>query len=392
MLKVNCCGEVLERAMTTYSYGSGAMLVKDSDGGGFSLAAHAGVPNAPIELLSLLAGTAIPTEASSGRVLVFRQRQQVDATLRRVSVCLGGGDMVVVPMMSRGEMVGVMLLGNRMARGRVGPTEKAGLLTAGAIAALAQERSWAEQKLATMNMARRVHSAVEPGERLDQLDQHHTGFTSLISHQLRTPLTSIRGYAQLLLRQASPDAAVVHQYAAVIVEKSGHLIDTIEEVRGLAEVTSDLLGLRQEPLHVVALTRQVVASMQPFSRNPLVTCFASETTLVKADHEKISKVVSSFVCNAMRRSSSTWPIRIGTELTPGGLAVWVGDRGARLSQQEAETAFEWGRPSDDGIDDAGVRANALALYAASRIVQAHGGRVWVESDDDETRFCFELPS
>ena len=114
--------------------------------------------------------------------------------------------------------------------------------------------------------------------------------------------------------------------------------------------------------------------------------------LVRTDPEKISKVIRSFICNAMRRSPSTLPIRVGTELRPRGLAIWVADRGPRLTKQEAETAFEWGRPSDDGIDDAGVRANALALYASSRIVQAHGGRVWVESDDDETRVYLELSS
>jgi len=248
------------------------------------------------------------------------------------------------------------------------------------------------ERIFTVATAMDLQTDRELEDRLRQLVRHDANFTKLLSHQLRTPLTSIRGFAQLILRQAAWDPDLIRKYVGIIFEKSGYLIDTIEEVRGLAAVSSDLLSLKKEPLFILSLVRQVVAAVEPFSRHPFELSVPQETALVRADQERISQVLNTLLCNAMRRSSSDLPIKVGVKARSASVVVWVADRGARMSQLEMDGAFEWGQASDDSIEDGGVRSNSLALYACRRLVQAHGGRVWVESEVGETRFCFELLS
>jgi len=217
-------------------------------------------------------------------------------------------------------------------------------------------------------------------------------FLSIASHELRTPVTSIKGYAQMLLRLQTRDGAGLDP------ARLGRFVRTIDEASDrLGVLTNDLLDvsrirlgelpLRLVPLDLAALADATAARGRgPFDEgeetlHPVTVYVVGAPAPVPADPDRIEQVLSNLLANAAKYSPAGGPIDVTVEPVEGGVLLSVADRGIGLPPGETETIFEpFGRAANATRDK--LPGMGLGLAICRGIAERHDGRIWAESDGE----------
>ncbi len=227
-------------------------------------------------------------------------------------------------------------------------------------------------------------------ERANQLRQK---FLTRISHDLRTPLTSIKGFATTLLaKDVSWDKATQHEFIEIINDESNKLSELIEQLLDwsrlqsghwrIALVTStvnDIMNVAQQQLVIVSRNHQLT------DRLPL------ELPTVIADPKRIAQVVVNLVDNAAQRSPVNTEIRVSASVKSQFVQICVRDHGSGIPVENRTHIFEpfWGLEDSDTL----AKGAGLGLAICWALVEAHGGHIWIEDHDGPgTLICFTLPT
>jgi PAS domain S-box-containing protein len=239
------------------------------------------------------------------------------------------------------------------------------------------QRKRAEQAL---RRSERKHSEAfrrerEATQRLRALDDMKNTFLQAVSHDLRTPLTSILGSA-LTLEQAGTSLAP---------EDSHDLIQRIAaNARKLERLLSDLLDVdrlqrgivtpQRRPTDVGALVQQVVAESDLLGGRPLE--LELEPVVISIDAAKVERIVENLVANAARHTPAGTPIWVSARAHDGGVLIAVEDEGPGVPQDIREAVFEPFRQAAGGpIPSPGV---GVGLSLVARFAELHGGRAWAD--------------
>jgi signal transduction histidine kinase len=209
-------------------------------------------------------------------------------------------------------------------------------------------------------------------------------FLSVAAHELRTPITSINGFSELLRRElhgAARNPERITRFVDRLAGAGSRLAALVEDMLDVSRIRLGQLPLRLAPFDLAALVRRVVLSYEEQhgdDRHPVVTILPPEPCVVVADEDRLEQVLTNLLDNAVKYSPHGGEIRLALETTPGAVRLTVSDPGIGLPPDELETIFKpFGRAVNALADN--LPGLGLGLFICRNIVERHGGRIWAES-------------
>ena len=244
--------------------------------------------------------------------------------------------------------------------------------------------------------------AIEDLTELRRLERVRRDFIANISHELRTPLASVRLLAETLEEAIDTDRDKAQMFLEKIETEVYYLNGLVTELLELSRIESGLVPMVIEPVEAEQLVREVMARMLPQAQRHRVTLRTDVDEgkiRVAADSKQIARVLVNLVHNAIKFTPSGGTVTIGTALQAGGQTqrFFVRDTGVGIRQEELPRVFERfykadrARSKTDFIGPGGG-GSGLGLAIARHVVEAHGGRITVESCVGHgSTFTFTLP-
>ena len=226
-----------------------------------------------------------------------------------------------------------------------------------------------------------------------KLDQLKDEFIGLVSHELRTPLTVIGGCLSTLLtewnRLSPKEVQQLLKDALLESESLSHLIENLLE---LSRAQAQQLALYSEMIDVKSLVRETIHKIKrqaPSHR--FVTSIPNKLPSINGDPLRIERILYNLLDNAAKYSPPGSQIKVSVKAEPERLVIGVSDRGKGLSSSEQARIFgSFQRLENSRPDQA--RGAGLGLMVCRRLVEAHGGEIWVESKKGKgSTFSFSLP-
>ncbi|MGO9061351.1 MAG: ATP-binding protein [Candidatus Binataceae bacterium] len=224
-------------------------------------------------------------------------------------------------------------------------------------------------------------------------DRARTNLVATLSHELKTPLTSLALAAELLDRGKANLDPKQRELVDTIREEAARMRQIADSLLGLAHGEAAAIAIRRVPLDFSQLAGSVVKSfgIQAEEKQVRLEALIGGPDLhVMGDPVKLSWVVSNLVGNALRYTPAGGTIRVSAQRSEDGVRLKVQDSGPGIAPQIREHIFErFAQWNPDGMD-AGM--GGLGLSIVKDIVQAHGGRIFVESSAGGSEFTVELPA
>jgi len=228
---------------------------------------------------------------------------------------------------------------------------------------------------------------------VEELERLRAEFLAMVSHELRTPLTSIKGSAATIMDAGTDlDPAVVRQFVRIIGDQADHMNSLVADLLDVARIETGTLPVGPEPAEVAALVDRAGSAFKSANAgNNLAIDIEPDLPLVMADRRRIVQVLGNLLSNAARHSPESSVIRVSAVRDGVHVAVSVADDGRGIPAGSLPDLFRKfsGVHSEEQGGDTG-----LGLAICKGIVEAHGGRIWAESDGPGTGACFTftLPS
>ena len=231
---------------------------------------------------------------------------------------------------------------------------------------------------------------------LEELGRLRAEFLGMVSHELRTPLTSIKGSADTLLEASSElDPAEMTQFHRIIRDQSENMRYLISDLLDVARIETGTLPVFPEPVDAAVLVDEARSRFQSGGgRNNLVIDIAPDLPLVMADRRRIVQVLNNLLSNAARHSHESSNIGVATLRDGVHVAVSVADRGVGMPADRMPHLFRKFSQLDGEERRRELAGSGLGLAICKGIVEAHGGRIWAESDGPGlgSRFTFTVPA
>ena len=229
-----------------------------------------------------------------------------------------------------------------------------------------------------------------------ELERLRAEFLAMVSHELRAPLTSVKGSITTLLNPSSPlNPAEILQFHRIIDSQTDQMRELIADLLDVARIDTGTLSVAPEPTDLATLVGEAREAFQSGGgRHTLLIDLDPELPLVMADRLRMVQVLNNLLFNAARHSQETSPIRLLVERGEIQVTVTVADEGSGVPADQLPSLFRKfsGITAEERERD--VARSGLGLAICKGIVEAHGGRIWAESDGPGTgaRFSFTIPT
>ncbi|WP_437590271.1 PAS domain-containing protein [Sorangium sp. So ce1000] len=226
--------------------------------------------------------------------------------------------------------------------------------------------------------------------RLKELERLKEEWTSVVAHDLKQPVTTIIGYATQLERKP--------QVAAAVKTRAGHILTSakrlgrmVSDLTDISQIESRRLAIERAPIDLRALVEAVVERMTSETEGRAIDVESrSEIPIVRADAGRVEQVLSNLISNAVKYGDPETPIRVTLERRDDAVQISIRNSGRGIPAEDLPLLFERffrGKAKEERVVGLG-----LGLYIAKGLVEAHSGRIWVESPEDgHTTFHFTLP-
>ncbi len=229
------------------------------------------------------------------------------------------------------------------------------------------------------------------GRRQLRLAQQKTDFVSNVSHELKTPLTSIRMFSDLLAEGRVQDEARVRHYLGVISGEAARLTRLVNNVLDFSRAERGERRLDQRPLDLAELARETALSLRPHLESiglRLELRLPESPLQVSGDRDALSQVLLNLLSNAEKYAASGGVVEVGAAAERGRAVLRVLDRGPGVPVKLGERIFEKFFRADDALAS-GVQGTGLGLTLARQIAEGHGGAL-VHSPREGGGSCFTL--
>ncbi len=214
-------------------------------------------------------------------------------------------------------------------------------------------------------------------------------FINMASHELKTPLTTIKVFAQVLSKKISQKRDPELQQLTGKLD--GQLTKLTALVRDLLDVTKiqrGTLRIEKQEFYVKELVEEVISDLQPITSHKLILDWHTKSS-VFADKEKIQQVLTNLITNATKYSPDKSKVYVGSHKNNTHIAVYVKDFGLGIPKSQQEKIFERFYQVKGNSPYPGL---GLGLYISSQIIKEHQGKMWVESKEKKgSTFYFSLP-
>ena len=254
--------------------------------------------------------------------------------------------------------------------------------------------TFADQSVVAIQNANLFHEIEEKGKQLAVASQHKSQFLANMSHELRTPLNAILGYTELILDGIYGEAPQKAQDVLKRVESNGrHLLGLINDVLDLSKIEAGQLTLTLTDYSMKDVLYNVFSAVEPLANDKkLGFKVEAQPDMPKGhgDERRLTQVVLNLVGNAIK-FSDTGAVIIKASSTNGSFTVAVKDNGPGISPADQGKIFEEFQQADNSATKK-KGGTGLRLSISRRIVELHGGKLWVESELGKgSVFSFTLP-
>ncbi len=223
---------------------------------------------------------------------------------------------------------------------------------------------------------------------LEEIERQRAEFLGTVSHELRAPLTSIKGSAAALMRTPSAlDAAETQQFLRIIDNQADHILDLIGQLLDAARIDAGVLSVSPESSDLGVLVDRAVGLFQSGGgRSNVSVDLPEDLPRALADRRRVEQVLTNLLTNAARHSPESSAISVSAVMEGVYVAISVADDGVGVSAERLPYLFRrFFRAEGDARDGVGA---GLGLAVCKGIVEAHGGRIWAESDGPGRGACF----
>jgi two-component system phosphate regulon sensor histidine kinase PhoR len=213
-----------------------------------------------------------------------------------------------------------------------------------------------------------------------------------ISHELRTPIAGIKAMVETLKDGAINDKEAALDFLARIESEVDRLAQMVAELTELSRIETGKAELRMVPLNLNLLVEEVVAQLNPQAQRQQVTIATDLTTdlpTLRADNDRIRQTLVNLVHNAIKFNHPGGKVTVSTRADRESVTVNASDTGIGISKEDLPHVFERFFKADKARPRGG---SGLGLAIAKHTVQAHGGNIWVQSEESKgSTFSFSLP-
>jgi len=235
-----------------------------------------------------------------------------------------------------------------------------------------------------------IHAATDV-TKLVQLQQQKDEFLGIASHELKTPVTSIKAYAQVLERMIRSEG---DEKKATMVRKMdqqlNRLTGLIGDLLDVTKIQSGKMTFSPIEFDFDAVVEDIVDEMQHISSKHKIICNLESNAIVFADKERIGQVITNFLSNAIKYSTDADEIDVATYSQNGEVILSVRDYGIGISEDLQHLVFDQFYRVDGNLQHT-YPGLGLGLYISAEIIKSEGGRIWVESTAGEgATFFFAL--
>jgi two-component system phosphate regulon sensor histidine kinase PhoR len=227
-----------------------------------------------------------------------------------------------------------------------------------------------------------------------EAERMRSALISNVSHELRSPLTSIKGYVETLIQGGPWDPDEEREFLGIISTAADKLASLVDNLLDAAKMEAGVLTLEREPVRVERIAQQMLAHKQPLTPTHELRLDAEPgLPIVHADPMRVEQVITNLVENAIKYSPNGGPITVRLESSAGTIGVSVTDQGIGVPPGLADRLFERFYRAD-GEAMRTIKGLGLGLFISKSLVEAHGGQIGVVSGGTNkgSTFWFTLPS
>ena len=255
--------------------------------------------------------------------------------------------------------------------------------------------TFADQAVIAIENVRLFDEIQEKSRQLAEASQHKSQFLANMSHELRTPLNAILGYTELIIDGIYGETPEKALDVLKRVESNGkHLLGLINDVLDLSKIEAGELKLALDDYSIKDVVHNVFSAVEPLATKKnlnLKVDVPPDLPAGRGDERKLTQVLLNLVGNAIKFTDAG-EVAIKVAASNGSLSVAVHDTGPGIAPADQAKLFEEFQQADNSITKA-KGGTGLGLAIARRIVEMHGGRLWVDSRlGDGATFTFTIPA
>jgi len=365
----------------------------------------------------LIKQAVLAQKASLIEMIEPEQTAQLTPTneIAQLALALATRSMIIIPMIVRNQVIGTITIG--LTKGGNRPDSEH--YTRNDLELMEEVARRATVAIDNARLYQEAQQAIQTQKELDTLKDL---FISIVSHELRSPLTSIKGFGQMMQRSLS-NAAIISpngqerrkghdkllRQVATILRQTNRMNDLIKQLMDFSRLQNDQLELNLEPgVNLIELVKQVIEQQQVASEGQLDLALQTDEKAIigRWDTSRVEQVLTNLISNSIKYSPPNSQIVVGVKQCsiPSSqkgnslnaaeepeVVVWVKDEGQGISAEHQASLFSrFYRARTQ--ENAKVEGLGLGLYISHEIVTQHGGRMWVESEVGKgSTFYFTLP-
>lgn len=230
-------------------------------------------------------------------------------------------------------------------------------------------------------------------ETLEELNRLKTRMLSAVSHEFRTPLSSIIGFTSAMLETGDLDQASIKKYLHIVLQQGNRLASLVNEMLDLSVFESQKMLLRLREVHLNEAIKEVIDTIrEPAERKKIAIGFTEvkDARPIRADKNRIQQVLQNILDNAIKYSPAGSRIRVETIYLDEGVRIKISDTGMGMSEEDSSRAFDAFFRSLNVSE--GIPGTGLGLTIAREVINAHRGTIHIESKLNEgTTIAIFLP-
>lgn len=227
---------------------------------------------------------------------------------------------------------------------------------------------------------------------LSQLEDSRRNFVAAVSHELRSPLTCMRGYVDAML-DGTIEGDDIPKYLQIVKDETNRLTDLVRDLLDMSRFESGKFPLQIAPFDANEMIRRILINFEPridAKRVDVDVQFDAEHRYASGDANRINQVVSNFVDNALKFMHEGGTLMVGTRLEGRNVVFTVRNNGEPIAERDLPHIFERFYKADKAHTSG--MGTGLGLAICKMIVQEHGSRIRVTSVPGDTCFEFALPA